>query len=403
VKKLYLISLSVLFGSALLLGCVRTASAPAWVSAISAEPGPPGPELIYALPEGQKRSFQELLTSLDGAQVIFVGEIHDQVEHHRIQLRVLQELLRKEKDVVVGMEMFERSQQPILDRWSQDLLTEGEFRKEVGWESRWGMDYGLYRGILDEIRSHRLKFLGLNVDRELVRKVAQGGIEGLSPEERRTLPEMDLTNQEHRAYIASVYKHHEGGSAKNFECFYQAQCLWDEGMAETLSDFLRSSEGQGRTVLVLVGNGHVAFDFGIPKRLHRRIAVPCETLVLKEWKKEIEEDLDFTFAKTTQPLADFVWVARSNSSSAGRPRIGVILEKDLAGLRIERVIPGSPAERAGMLPGDRLIAVDQKKIEAVPEIHEALEQKGWGKTIPFTILREGLKKEVIVTLPPAPD
>jgi S1-C subfamily serine protease len=39
----------------------------------------------------------------------------------------------------------------------------------------------------------------------------------------------------------------------------------------------------------------------------------------------------------------------------------------------------------------------------VKDIHDALAQKGWGKDITFTILREGTKKEVRVTLPTVDD
>jgi uncharacterized iron-regulated protein len=145
-------------------------------------------------------------------------------------------------------------------------LTEEEFLNEVKWEITWGMDYNLYRGILDEIRDRPLKVLGLNIERDLVRKVAQHGMDGLSHEDKEKFPGMDLTDRQHRRYIASIYKSHQGGSAKDFEKFYEAQCLWDEAMAETLSQFLQSPAGKGKTVLVFAGSGHVAFDFGIPKR-----------------------------------------------------------------------------------------------------------------------------------------
>ena len=70
---------------------------------------------------------------------------------------------------------------------------------------------------------------------------------------------------------------------------------------------------------------------------------------------------------------------------------------------IERVVPGSPAEKAGLLPGDQLIAVEGKEISEVTDIHDALSRKGWGKDISLTIIREGAKKEITVTLPALKD
>jgi len=39
-------------------------------------------------------------------------------------------------------------------------------------------------------------------------------------------------------------------------------------------------------------------------------------------------------------------------------------------------------------------------VTKVKEIQDALAKKGWGKDVNVTILREGLKKEITVILPP---
>ncbi len=385
---------------ALFSGCAGKAPFPPWVSRISTIETPVGPEEILRLPEGDSTTFAQLLDDLNKTRIIFVGESHDQIEHHQIQARMIQALIATGQDVVIGMEMFERTQQPVLDRWSQGLLTEEEFLKEAQWETTWSMDYELYKGILDMAKSHHLKVLGLNVPRDFVRKLAKIGMKKLSSEEKKRLPEMDLTDQQHRAYIASIYKGHGKGSAKDFENFYEAQCLWDEGMAESLFEFLKSSEAEGKTLLVLAGSGHVVFDFGIPKRLYRRTALPSKTIVLKTWTKKLDTDL--TFTGTSSPLADFLWITKPNPPEKKQPRIGVILkqqQEDQKGLWIERVLPGSPAEKAGLLPGDQFISVEGSEVTNVKDIHKALEQKGWGKEITFTIVRQGMKKEISVNLP----
>jgi uncharacterized iron-regulated protein len=198
-------------------GCAGKAPLPSWVSKISMIKAPIGPEEILRLPQGDSITFAQLLDDLNMTRVIHVGESHDQIEHHQIQIRIIEGLLARGKDVVIGMEMFERSQQPILDRWSQGALTEEEFLKEIQWETTWGMDYELYKGILDMAKYHHLKVLGLNAPRDLVRRVAENGTMKLSSEDKKRLPEMDLTDRQHRAYIASIYKGHGKGSAKDFE------------------------------------------------------------------------------------------------------------------------------------------------------------------------------------------
>jgi len=392
----------VLFGMILFVGCASRIQ-PLWISKVAMIREPIGAEEIFRLPEGDLISFLQLLNGLESASVVFAGETHDQIDHHQNQVRILRGLIEKGKEVVVAMEMFEGSQQAILDQWTEGKLTEEEFLKEVKWETTWGMDYNLYKGILDEAKTRRLKVLCLNIERKLVRRVGQHGIAGLSPEDRAKLPEMDLSDKEHRKYIASIYKSHQGGSAKDFENFYQAQCLWDEAMADTLSRFLGSPEGRGRTVLVIVGSGHVAFDFGIPKRFYRRTPLPSKAIILKEWKKNIEGD--FNFDKISSPLANFLWITKPAPQEKKRPKIGVILREqdDPKGIWVERVIPESPAEKAGLLSGDQFFAIDGKEVTKVKEIQDALAEKGWGKDVTLTIIQEGQKKEITVTLPPLKD
>jgi uncharacterized iron-regulated protein len=398
-ERLFARMLLILVCGTLFSDCVGKAPLPPWATKISMVKAPVGPEEIFRLPEGDPISFAQLLNDLDTARVIFVGESHDQIEHHQIQVRMIHDLVAKGKDVVISMEMFEKSQQATLDRWGQGLLTEEEFLEESQWEKTWGMDHELYKGILDTAKTYRLKILGLNVPRDLVRTVAENGMQGLSPEGRKLLPEMDLTNRHHRAYIATIFEGHEKGSAKAFENFYEAQCLWDEGMAQSLFEFLESPQAKGKTVLVFAGSGHIVFGFGIPNRLYRRIPVPYQTVVLKTWSKKMNGDL--SFAGASSPLANFLWVTKPNPLEKKKPRIGVILKtkEDVRGLVIDQVLPGSPAEKAGLLPGDQLLAVEGIEIREVKEIHHALSEKGWGNNITFTITREGKPNEITVQLP----
>ena len=130
-------SLFLLFGVILLAGCAKRIQ-PSWISKVALIREPIGAEDIFRLPDGDPISFQDLLNDVEPSSVIFMGENHDQIEHHHSQVKTLQGLIEKNRDVVVGMEMFERSQQPILDQWTEGKLTQEEFLKEIKWETTWG-------------------------------------------------------------------------------------------------------------------------------------------------------------------------------------------------------------------------------------------------------------------------
>lgn len=387
-----------LFISIISLSWVKESQS-SWMSKIPTDHFDRTKEWILKLPEGETLSFKELLDHLQKVRVIFVGETHDQMEHHRVQLKIIQNLLERGHDVVVAMEMFEKRQQLILDRWSRGALSEEEFLKEVRWETTWGMDFQLYREILIEIKKRRLKLLGLNIERELVRKVAQNGLEALSLSDRERLPFIDLTDQAYRSYLRSIYQEHQEGIAKDFEKFFQAQVLWDEGMAETLSQYLQSPEGRDKTLLVLTGSGHVMFHFGIPNRFYRRTPIPYNIIVLKEWKKEIRQEI--FFPEAPNPIAHFLWVTSLSSIDKRRPRIGIVLKEkgEPQGVWIDRVLPESLAEKAGFLPEDQILWVDEKEIKNLKDLHEAVVGKGSGKTLIFIVNREGITREIKITLP----
>lgn len=86
--------------------------------------------------------------------------------------------------------------------------------------------------------------------------------------------------------------------------------------------------------------------------------------------------------------------------------IGVELEIDAnkGVYRVSRVVPGSPAEGAGIVPGDLLFALEG--IRLCEENHEKLAQvrKDWkpGQTVNYTIQRDGADRKVTLTLAPMP-
>jgi C-terminal processing protease CtpA/Prc len=74
------------------------------------------------------------------------------------------------------------------------------------------------------------------------------------------------------------------------------------------------------------------------------------------------------------------------------------------GYQIYKVIPGSPAEKAGLQPGDILYALNGVRL--AKENSAALEKarKGWkpGQSVTYTIKRAGVDREIALTLAPMP-
>jgi len=86
--------------------------------------------------------------------------------------------------------------------------------------------------------------------------------------------------------------------------------------------------------------------------------------------------------------------------------VGVELDFDEAtGVpTVKKVVPGSPAEAAGIEPGDAFVALNGVKFGKDNEeaLHKAKKEWKPGQSVTYTLSRNGLDKKVEVTLAPMP-
>jgi uncharacterized iron-regulated protein len=272
---------------------------------------------IIDLKTGEAIDFEDLIDNLGAADVIFVGEVHNNPEHHLLQVQLLQALgERYAPPLAVAMEFFDRTRQPVLDRFMNGELGEKDFLEQVDWEKGWRFPYRLYRPLLFTTRDKGTTLLGINAPSPVVKKVARTGLESLTADERNQVArEMDLHNADHREHMETIFKEHAfhktaPGHMENFEHFYQAQCVWDETMAETIADYMAAEGGK---MVVFTGNGHIANRFGIPERVLRRTNLQTATIVLYPLTER---------TTINKRLADYVWLTSDckTRSTMRRPR-----------------------------------------------------------------------------------
>ena len=79
----------------------------------------------------------------------------------------------------------------------------------------------------------------------------------------------------------------------------------------------------------------------------------------------------------------------------GSPLATLGLRADLGPPIVDQVLPGKPAERAGILKGDRIVAVDGKPMSSPTDV-AALTNAHPGETLVYRILRDGATLEVPV-------
>lgn len=247
------------------------------------EPAPPLPADIVARSElpfhgvlgGEELSARGVLRVLKARRAICLGEQHDDPFHHHLQLRVLERLARARPgargELAVGYEMIQRPFQAPLTAYVRGELSEEDFIGQTEYAARWGMDLALYRPLFESNREQGLPALALNARTELTRQIGRGGLESLPPELAAELPELDLDDAEHRAFIFGLFGlSPDDPAAASLENIYRAQTTWDETMAQTASEWLDGDAE--RRVLAFAGAAH-CHDSAIPRRVERRTGI----------------------------------------------------------------------------------------------------------------------------------
>ncbi len=254
-------------------------------------------DLIVRLSDQQEISFEQMVGDLRRVAVIYVGEVHDNPDHHDLQLRIIRGLHRAGVPLAIGMEMFTAESQGYLNRWVAGKTGIAEF--QLIYRKNWNVPWSLYGDILLFVRDKRIPLIGLNVPREVTRKVARQGYGSLTKDEKRQLPP-NITCDVDRSYMAMIrrsYSSH-GISANTFRYFCEAQMLWNKSMAYHLVDYLRKNPG--RTVVVITGGGH-AMRGGMPVQVDRERPGISSRVVLPD---PVVHD-----GRITAEDADYLWLS----------------------------------------------------------------------------------------------
>ncbi len=391
---------ALLFVLALVLGACG--GGPQWNAELPYPPeASPGVGDILHLPTGYYVDEDRMLANVSGQSLVYVGEMHDNPASHRLELTVLTAMHRRHPGkVALGMEMFTRSQQNILDRWVAGELSEKEFLKESRWFTEgWSFAFDYYRDILEYCRDNAIPVVALNVDKELARQVSMTELSEMTAEQRALLPEMDFDDPYQRAMVEAMVAGHDAGTPM-LESFHRRQTLWDETMAQSVADYLQDRPDMH--MMVMAGSWHVEYGFGIPRRVFRRLPLPYAIIgsqVVKVAEGREPRLMDVTLPGFPMPEADYLVSLEYEPPVAKGMRLGVLLDDadDEPGVRLAGVMPGSVAHTAGLRKGERIIGFDGEVVLENFDIIYAVKNKREGDTANLVVAGDDGERTVEVT------
>ncbi len=254
---------------------------------------------------GRQVATEAFWAAVTGSRVVCVGEEHNNPHHHWFQLETMTQVAtrRQGKPIALGMEMFQTPFQGVLDDYAARRIDDKALLSRSGYAERWGYDFSFYAPTIDKARSVGAALLALNTPRELTKKVVRKGLESLTPDEQRQVPELVLDDAQHRAWFDAIMDEVSGGEGHapnphetkasiraepngnatdtapdkaaddtapampSAERIYTAQVLWDETMAAGAAVWAKAQPTG--TLVLLAGNGH-CHDSAIVNRLKRR-------------------------------------------------------------------------------------------------------------------------------------
>jgi uncharacterized iron-regulated protein len=262
------------------------------------------PQRVYDSKEKKFSDFEAMLADLARSEIVFVGEQHDDPATHRLERAILEGLARRQRPVILALEMFERDVQKPLDDYLAGKITEEEFLKVARPWPRYATDY---RPLVEMAKAHGWRVLAGNVPRRYASQVSRNGLTALDtlpPEERKFIAAQNQCPlDDYFKRFSEAMTQHPGADSKKLEKqptkeeqtqeralvekFYQAQCVKDETMAESVANAYNEAATPKPVIVHYNGAFHTDYRLGtaarakqrLPKATHKVVSiVPLDNL-----------------------------------------------------------------------------------------------------------------------------
>jgi uncharacterized iron-regulated protein len=214
--------------------------------------------------------------AVEKADVVYVGETHDDPAHHEYERRLIRDLLRRKVKFAVGWEMFDETQQEWIDAWASHKISLGQLLTKTDFQKRWGIYSPVYEEILRTTGKANVRNLALNAPGQLARKIARA--EPLTADERAMLPSGFVADGGAYKNFVKLIGEHPGVNETDRRRYFDAQNLWDQTMASRILEFERRNPGV--KLIVLTGRDHVSGGYGIPFYLRQKADLKQLVLLL---------------------------------------------------------------------------------------------------------------------------
>lgn len=212
---------------------------------------------VWSLSDGMRVNsyLDELQLS---APRLLIGEVHDNPDHHRIQLQLVQALVRQQgRYPSLVFEQFDQDQQALVDQYLHGDLNELALKTRFA-ERGWDWEY--YRPLLELAADLDLQVYAGNLNREQLKTLEQSE----TPRQLAELLQIPLAEGAVDRLRKDIRSSHCNMVDDDMvERMVHAQRFRDAGLARTV---IKAQE----PVVLIAGDGHIRLDYGAGAILENR-------------------------------------------------------------------------------------------------------------------------------------
>ncbi len=105
----------------------------------------------------------ELIKALRDAQIIFGGDFHAFAQSQRTHLRILRDLIKGKRSLILALEAIESQNQKHIDNYLQGHIDDETFLKRINYSGSWGFPWSNYKVLFDFAKAHKIPVKGINL------------------------------------------------------------------------------------------------------------------------------------------------------------------------------------------------------------------------------------------------
>ncbi len=188
---------------------------------------------------GKKISYRKLIKQLSKADVVLFGELHNNAIAHWLELSLAKDL-SKNKELILGTELLERDDQPVIDGYLAGRIdAKGMDTIATHLPSNYKTDY---KPLVDFAKAKNLVFVGSNIPRRFASIVYRKGFEGLdelSPSEKKWIAPLPIDYDPNLKSYQEMLEMMGGHGGANLP---KAQAIKDATMAHFITQYFQKGK-----------------------------------------------------------------------------------------------------------------------------------------------------------------